>query len=48
MIQSLDRGLEILFILSEHKSKGVTELANDLQVNKSTVFRLLETMENAA
>ncbi|HPO04073.1 MAG TPA: IclR family transcriptional regulator [Bacillota bacterium] len=45
MIQSLDRGLEILFILSEHKSKGVTELANDLQVNKSTVFRLLETME---
>jgi len=46
MIQSLDRGLEILFILAEHKSRGVTELANDLQVNKSTVFRLLETMEN--
>jgi DNA-binding IclR family transcriptional regulator len=45
MIQSLDRGLEILFILAENKSRGVTELANDLQVNKSTVFRLLETME---
>jgi DNA-binding IclR family transcriptional regulator len=45
MIQSLDRGLEILFILAEHKSKGVTELANELQVNKSTVFRLLETLE---
>ncbi len=45
MIQSLDRGLEILFILAESKSKGVTELANELQVNKSTVFRLLETME---
>ena len=45
MIQSLDRGLEILLILAENKSKGVTELANDLQVNKSTVFRLLETME---
>ncbi|MFA5635755.1 MAG: IclR family transcriptional regulator [Anaerovoracaceae bacterium] len=45
MVQSLDRGLQILFILAEHKSKGVTELAGDLQVNKSTVFRLLETME---
>ena len=45
MIKSLDRGLEILFILAEHKSKGVTELANELQVDKSTVFRLLETME---
>ena len=45
MIQSLDRGLEILFILAESKSKGVTELAEDLKVNKSTVFRLLETME---
>jgi len=45
MIQSLDRGLEILFILAENKSRGVTELAEDLKVNKSTVFRLLETME---
>ncbi len=45
MIQSLDRGLRILFILAEYKSRGVTELAGDLQVNKSTVFRLLETME---
>lgn len=45
MIQSLDRGLEILFILAETKSRGVTELAEDLKVNKSTVFRLLETME---
>lgn len=44
MIQSLDRGLQILFILSEHRSRGVTELADDLQVNKSTVFRLLDTM----
>lgn len=45
MIQSLDRGLQILFILAESKSKGVTELAEDLRVNKSTIFRLLETME---
>ena len=45
MIQSLDRGLHILFILAEHRSRGVTELAADLKVNKSTVFRLLETME---
>jgi predicted ArsR family transcriptional regulator len=45
MIQSLDRGLEILCILAESKSRGVTELAEDLKVNKSTVFRLLETME---
>ncbi len=45
MIQSLDRGLEILFLLAENKSRGVTELAEDLKVNKSTVFRLLQTLE---
>lgn len=45
MIQSLDKGLRLLFILSERKSMGVTELAKVLQVNKSTSFRLLETLE---
>lgn len=44
MIQSLDRGLKILLLLTERKNVGVTELAKELQVNKSTAFRLLETL----
>ena len=44
MIQSLDKGIKMLFILSERKSAGVTELAKELQVNKSTSFRLLQTL----
>lgn len=45
MIQSLNRGIEILFIISERRSLGVTELAKELQINKSTAFRLLETLK---
>ncbi len=45
MIQSLDRGIKILQILSERDRIGVTELAKELQVNKSTAFRLLETLQ---
>lgn len=44
MIQSLARGLEILEYLSERKSAGCTEVAAHLDVNKSTAFRLLETL----
>ena len=44
MIQSLDRGIKILLILSERNRVGVTEVAKELQVNKSTAFRLLETL----
>ncbi|MBM7551469.1 IclR family transcriptional regulator [Thalassobacillus pellis] len=46
MIQSVDRALTILNFLKEHpKGLGVTEIANRLDVAKSTVHRLLATME---
>ena len=44
MIQSLDRGIQILMILAEKSSAGVTELAEALGVDKSTASRLVETL----
>lgn len=45
MSQSLERGLESMIFLSTRKSVGVTELAEELQINKSTAFRILETLQ---
>jgi IclR family KDG regulon transcriptional repressor len=46
LIQSVDRALSILEILKDHpQGLGVTELANRLGVAKSTVHRLLSTLE---
>ena len=46
-IQSLARGLDILTILAESdRSMGVTEIAQALNVDKSTAFRLLSTLVN--
>ncbi|MBE5767376.1 MAG: IclR family transcriptional regulator [Clostridiales bacterium] len=44
MIQSLDRGLAIVEYLSRHKSAGVTELANEFGINKSTASRIMATL----
>ncbi|QPC81366.1 IclR family transcriptional regulator [Phototrophicus methaneseepsis] len=46
-VQSLARGLKILnqFIDSDH-SLGITELANELHIDKSTVSRLVKTFVN--
>ena len=44
MIQSLDRGIQILLLLAERSSMGVTELAEALGVDKSTASRLVETL----
>jgi DNA-binding IclR family transcriptional regulator len=44
MIQSLDRAVRILSLIAERNSMGVTELAQKLQVDKSTVSRLLDTL----
>lgn len=44
MIQSLDRAMRILSQLADRNSMGVTELAQVLEVDKSTVSRLLITM----
>ena len=45
MIQSLDRAMTILSILEQKNTASVTEIAEDLGVNKSTVSRLMETLK---
>lgn len=45
MIQSVDRAIQILEILEREKLCGVTEIGHQLDINKSTAFRLLATLE---
>lgn len=46
IIQSVDRALEFLiYLYNEGKETGITQIANDLDVYKSTVFRTLTTLE---
>lgn len=47
MSQSLKKGIEALMFLSTRKSVGVTELAEALDINKSTAFRILDTFLEA-
>ena len=44
MIQSLERGIQAMVFLSKRKTVGVTEVAEELDINKSTAFRILETL----
>jgi DNA-binding IclR family transcriptional regulator len=44
-VQSVDRALAILECLARHGEAGVTELAGELGVHKSTAFRLAATLE---
>lgn len=44
MIQSLTRGIKILEIFEKSRSAGVTEVAAKLGINKSSAFRLLDTL----
>ena len=44
-VQSVDRALTILERLARHGEAGVTELAQGLDVHKSTAFRLVATLE---
>ncbi|MCL2865561.1 MAG: IclR family transcriptional regulator [Lachnospiraceae bacterium] len=46
MIQSLQRGIEALVILSKSGAMGITELAKELDVDKSTASRLLATLRD--
>lgn len=46
MIQSLDRGLTVLSIIARKNSAGVSELAAELGVDKSTVSRMLDTLKH--
>ena len=44
-VQSVDRALTILELLARSGEAGVTEIADDLGVHKSTAFRLVATLE---
>jgi DNA-binding IclR family transcriptional regulator len=44
-VQSVDRALTVLRLLARHGELGVTEIAADLGVHKSTAFRLVATLE---
>ena len=44
-VQSVDRAISILQVLARQGAAGVTEIAKELAVHKSTVFRLLATLE---
>lgn len=45
IVQSVDRAITILEILTRAGEAGVTEVAAELGVHKSTAFRLIGTME---
>ncbi|MFD3500849.1 IclR family transcriptional regulator [Streptomyces sp. NPDC058676] len=45
-VQSVDRAVSVLEILARLGEAGVTELADELDVHKSTAFRLLGVLEN--
>jgi DNA-binding IclR family transcriptional regulator len=45
MVKSVDRALKIITLVSKRKEGvGVTELASNLDLNKSSIFRLLSTL----
>jgi len=45
-VQSVDRAVSVLEILARIGEAGVTEIADELDVHKSTAFRLLGVLEN--
>lgn len=45
-IQSVDRALQLLDLLARRGSGGVSELAEDLGIHKSTASRLLAALES--
>lgn len=45
LVQSVDRAITILEILAREGEAGVTDVAGELAVHKSTAFRLIGTME---
>ena len=46
LVKSVDRALNILEVVSQSKEPlGVTELSNKMDLNKSTVYRMLNTLQ---
>ena len=47
MVQSVDRALQIINLVSQTKEgRGVTELAASLDLNKSSIYKILSTLVN--
>src|SRR4029079_9655536 len=44
-VQSVDRAVSILELLARHGEQGVTEVAGELGVHKTTAFRWVATLE---
>jgi DNA-binding IclR family transcriptional regulator len=44
-VHSVDRAISVLQVLARHGAAGVTEISKELGIHKSTVFRLLATLE---
>ena len=44
-VQSVDRAITVLEILARRGEAGVSEVANEIAVHKSTAFRLLGALE---
>lgn len=44
-VQSVDRAVSVMEFLSRQGLSGLTEIANELHIHKSTVYRLLATLE---
>src|SRR3712207_40578 len=45
-VQSVDRAIAVMEFLSRNGSSGVTEVANELGIHKSTAYRLLITLRD--
>lgn len=45
-LQSLDRSLQILEIISSKESVGLTSLSNEIGLNKATTFRILKALKD--
>ncbi len=45
-MQSVDRAITVLELLSRRGWSGVTEVARELEINKSTAYRLLTTLRD--
>jgi DNA-binding IclR family transcriptional regulator len=45
-VQSVDRAITVMELLSRRGWSGVTEVANELGINKSTAYRLLNTLRD--
>jgi DNA-binding IclR family transcriptional regulator len=46
LIQSVDRAISVLELLARHGRAGITEIADELGVHKSTASRLVSVLEN--